>query len=306
MGLRSTPRGACWWRIPGSDRSGASRPLPSRCNGSYPVPASRQPILPSLQGSAACSSPSRRQGASCGQNFPLRGCLSTRIPDRVGLRMPQHPVLRSFEAMARKARVKPQRAKPQVEGVATADRVLTVLTAFRRGDRALSLAELAERTGLVKSTILRLAVSLENFGLIMRLHDGSYQLGAEVLRLGSAFQQSLDLESHVMPVLQDLVEETEESASFYVRHGNQRLCAYRVDSPHRLRLHIQPGDMLPLDQSAIARALKAFAKWPDDPSGALVNLPIYSAGATDPHTAALAMPVFGANLRLVGALEIGR
>lgn len=213
--------------------------------------------------------------------------------------MPRHPVRRSFEPMVKKGR-----SKPQVEGVATADRVLTVLTAFRRGDRALSLAELAERTGLVKSTIMRLAVSLENHGLILRLHDGSYQLGAEVLRLGSTFQQSLDLESHVMPVLQDLVEETEESASFYVRHGNQRLCAYRVDSPHRLRLHIQPGDMLPLDQSAIARALKAFAKWPDDPSGAQIDLPIYSAGATDPHTAALAMPVFGANLRLVGALAL--
>src|ERR1043165_1251012 len=149
---------------------------------------------------------------------------------------------------------KKARARPGVKGVATADRVLTLLTAFKRGDRAVSLADLAERTGLVKSTIMRLAVSLERHGLIMRLQDGSYQLGAEVLRLGSTFQHSLDLETHVMPVLQDLVEETEESASFYVRHGNQRLCAYRVDSPHRLRLHIQPGDMLPLDQSAIARA----------------------------------------------------
>jgi DNA-binding IclR family transcriptional regulator len=201
--------------------------------------------------------------------------------------------------MAKKAR-----ARPQPESVATADRVLAVLTAFRRGDRALSLADLAERTDLVKSTILRLIVSLESHGLIVRLHDGNYQLGAEVLRLGSIFQQSLELESHVMPALQDLVDETEESASFYVRHGNQRLCAYRVDSPHRLRLHIQPGDMLPMDQSAIARALKAFAKWPDDTSGAQIDLPIYSSGATDPHTAALAMPVFGANLRLVGALAL--
>ncbi|WP_114946673.1 IclR family transcriptional regulator [Microvirga calopogonii] len=195
-------------------------------------------------------------------------------------------------------------ARPQAESVATADRVLAVLTAFRRGDRALSLAELAERTDLVKSTILRLLVSLESYGLIIRLHDGNYQLGAEVLRLGSIFQQSLELETHVMPVLQDLVDETEESASFYVRHGNQRLCAYRVDSPHRLRLHIQPGDILPMDLSAIARVLKAFAKWPDDTTAAQIDLPIYSSGATDPHTAAIAMPVFGANLRLVGALAL--
>jgi DNA-binding IclR family transcriptional regulator len=196
------------------------------------------------------------------------------------------------------------RARPKVLGVASADRVLTVLTAFKRGDGPLSLAELTERTGLVKSTIMRLAVSLEKYGLLMRLADGGYQLDAEVLRLGSAYQQSLGLERHVMPTLEQLVEETEESASLYLRRGNKRLCAYRVDSPHLLRLHIQPGDMLPMDQSSIARVLRAFSEWPDDTAGSGLDLPLFSSGATDPHTAALAMPVFGADSRLVGALAI--
>jgi hypothetical protein len=44
---------------------------------------------------------------------------------------------------------------PAVKGVSAAERALAVLAAFRRGDGALSLAELAERTGLVKSTIMR-------------------------------------------------------------------------------------------------------------------------------------------------------
>ena len=105
------------------------------------------------------------------------------------------------------------RTPRSVAGVATADRVLSILTAFRRGDGALELAELAERTGLVKSTIMRLAISLERYGFLMRQHDGSYRLGAEVLRLGSIFQQSLNLEAHVLPVLQQLVDDTEESAS---------------------------------------------------------------------------------------------
>ena len=191
-----------------------------------------------------------------------------------------------------------------VSGVATADRVLSILTAFRRGDGALPLVELSERTGLVKSTIMRLAISLERYGFLMRQHDGSYRLGAEVLRLGSIFQQSLNLESHVLPVLQHLVDETQESASFYVRHGNQRLCLYRVDSPHRLRLHVRPGDMLPMDQSAIGRVLQAFEKWPDDAAAAEIEVPVFSSGAADPHTAALAMPVFGADSRLIGALAV--
>src|SRR3712207_5756316 len=195
--------------------------------------------------------------------------------------------------MARKSR-----PRPAVSGVATADRVLSVLTAFRRGDGALELAELAERTGLVKSTIMRLMVSLERFGLVTRLYDGSYQLDAEVLRLGSIYQQSLNLEAHVLPVLRRLVDQTQETAAFYVRHGARRLCLYRVDSPHLLRLHIRPGDMLPMDQSAIARVLRAFADGSEDPTTAALELPLYSSGATDPHTAALAMPVFGTGSKL--------
>ncbi|MFT2675524.1 helix-turn-helix domain-containing protein [Escherichia coli] len=45
-----------------------------------------------------------------------------------------------------------EKKPPALKGVSAAERALAVLTAFRRGDSALTLAELAERTGLVKST----------------------------------------------------------------------------------------------------------------------------------------------------------
>lgn len=54
-------------------------------------------------------------------------------------------------------RIKP---RPAIGGIASADRLLTVLTAFRLGDTSLSLAEFAERTELNKATIMRLIVSL--------------------------------------------------------------------------------------------------------------------------------------------------
>ena len=46
---------------------------------------------------------------------------------------------------------------PGQSGVAALDRAFSILFAFRPGDYALTLAELAARTGLYKSTILRLA-----------------------------------------------------------------------------------------------------------------------------------------------------
>jgi DNA-binding IclR family transcriptional regulator len=199
---------------------------------------------------------------------------------------------------------KKTRPKPALEGVAAVDRALSILSAFRRGDEAVSLAELAERTGLVKSTIMRLAVSLEAYGFLAHQPDGSYRLDAEVLRLGSIYQQSFRLEAHVMPVLEALVGKTGESASFYIRRGDQRLCLFRVDSPHLLRLHVRQGDLLPMDNSAIAQVLRIFGTVPLPAQAATVKLPVYTAGANDPHTAGMAMPVFGPGEAFAGALTI--
>jgi DNA-binding IclR family transcriptional regulator len=196
------------------------------------------------------------------------------------------------------------RGRPAVEGVATADRALSLLTAFRKGDGPLSLAELSARTGLVKSTIMRLAVSLEEHGLLVRLADGTYQLDAEVLRLGMIYQQSFKLEKFVLPVLEELVARVSETASFYVRRSEQRLCLFRVESPHLLRLHIREGDMLPMDSSATAQVLRIFGTDPLPPYALSMELPIYTAGVTDPHTASIATPVFGSSGSLAGALTV--
>ncbi|MCJ7959168.1 MAG: helix-turn-helix domain-containing protein [Pseudomonas sp.] len=191
------------------------------------------------------------------------------------------------------------RPRPAVNGVASADRVLTVLSAFRIGDSALSLVELVARTGLIKSTIMRLMVSLENQGYITRMTDGRYQLASEVMRLNAVYQESLDLERHVMPRLQYLSEKTGETVSFYVRHGAYRMCQYRVNSSHRLRLNMQPGDMRPMDEAAGAQALRAPFH-----VGTSLEKPYYSRGATDPHASSIALPIYGGQRELMGALVI--
>ena len=190
---------------------------------------------------------------------------------------------------------------PAVEGVSAVERALSVLAAFKRGDTALSLAELAERTGLVKSTIMRLAVSLQKYRLLARLPDGSYRLDAETLRLGTAYQQAFSLSDHVMPALEHLAANTGETASFYVRHGDERLCLFRIESANRIRMHVQPGDTRPMDESAIAQVLRRYEAGLPGPED---ELPLFTSGITDPHAAALAMPVFGIGDGLMGALTI--
>lgn len=143
-------------------------------------------------------------------------------------------------------------------GVAAVDRALTILLAFEEGDASLSLIELAQRTKLYKSTVLRMLASLIHSRLVQRLEDRRYGLGPEISRLQSIYAASFSLDRFVMPVLRELVTATGESAAYHVTQGNARLCLYRVDSPQPIRDHIKAGDLLPLDRGAGGRVLTAF------------------------------------------------
>lgn len=144
-------------------------------------------------------------------------------------------------------------------GVAAVDRALTLLLAFQAADRSLTLGQLAERTGLYKSTVLRLMASLEHSRLVQKLEDGRYALGSEVARLHGVYSASFSLEHVVLPVLRALVDATGESAAYHVPQGTQRLCLYRIDSPHPVRDHIRAGDLLPAGRGSGGRVLRAFA-----------------------------------------------
>lgn len=188
-----------------------------------------------------------------------------------------------------------------LKGVSAVDRALSVLTAFQRGDGEVSLAELTRRTGLIKTTVMRMALSLESFGLIRRVDDGGYRLDAEVMRLAACYQHAFGLADHVTPVLEKLARATGETASFYTRRGDQRLCLFRVESANQIRMHVQPGDLRPMDKSAIAQVLRHFDR---GRATAEIDTPIFTSGVTDPHSAAVATPVFGPGGALLGALAL--
>lgn len=197
-------------------------------------------------------------------------------------------------------------------GVAAVDRALSLLAAFKDGDDGLSLAQLAERTRLYKSTVLRLLASLEHGGWITRLDDGRYAVGAAVARLHTVYAQNFSLDSVVMPVLKALVQATGESAAYHVRQGKERLCLYRVDSPHPVRDHARAGDLLPLDKGAGGRVLVAFdpelVDWMKKSRNhyARVRADGYEALVGDRHSeiAGISAPVFRRNGELAAALTL--
>jgi DNA-binding IclR family transcriptional regulator len=190
-------------------------------------------------------------------------------------------------------------------GAAAVDRALSILSAFGVGAEALSLVQIAEATGLYKSTVLRLLASLEHGRLIRRLADGRYSLGVEVARLYSAYTHSFALSEVVLPAMERLVDITRESASFHVRQGDQRLCLYRVDSPQPIRDHIRAGTLLPLDRGSGGRVLLAFEGEPGEIYDQIRKArQMSSIGDRQEGVAGISSPVFDAAGKLVGAVTL--
>ncbi|MBW1215762.1 IclR family transcriptional regulator [Pantoea allii] len=189
------------------------------------------------------------------------------------------------------------------EGVNAVEKALALLDCFKPGEESLSLTALSQLSGYHKTTVYRLMNSLERMSYVVRRENGIYTLGPRLLYLGKLYEQSFHLASVVQPELQALASATNESASWYVIDNGQRLCVFRAESSDGLRHTRLPGSLYPLDNSAISQVLRHWGMgeslFTDAP-----DLPLYTSGARDPHTAAFAIPVFGEGDKLTAALAL--
>lgn len=190
----------------------------------------------------------------------------------------------------------------KTKGVNAVNRALALLDIFADGRTSLSLAELAKQSKLVKPTVLRLLLSLDQAGYVTRLENGEYQLGAKVMQLGTVYRTNFALDAHVVPVLRHLANVTRETTSFHVKDGNKRVCLFRVESPQLVRAFLVAGTVHPMDNTASGLVLQTYhALGAQTQTKRIV---FRTSGVRDTQTASLSTPVFGDRGRLVGALTI--
>ena len=204
------------------------------------------------------------------------------------------------------AQSKEKKLKPQTpSGVDVLDRAFSILFAFRADDAPLTLAELSLRTGLYKSTLLRLAGSLIHHRFLVKLDDGRYRLGPAGFRLGSIYQAGMNQGEVLLPLMRSLNRELGEAVSFHIREGNVRICLYRISSTYNIGPQVRVGDIQSLERGAGGRVLLAFSGQTGEPYDTVRRCYYYmSSGERDPETAGISVPVFGEAQKLIGALGI--
>lgn len=135
---------------------------------------------------------------------------------------------------------------------------LSILTAFRAGRPSMSLIELAEATGLNKSTVQRSTFTLETLGYLYKEPvTKRFRLAPKSLDLGTGYLQTSELIERANPYLHELNRDVEESCNLLEPCGLDMLYVARFPSHKQIAIHMPLGRHLPMYCTSAGRAYLA-------------------------------------------------
>lgn len=188
--------------------------------------------------------------------------------------------------------------------VAAVARALDLLDAFGLDEPALGIGELARRTGLAKTTAMRLARTLEAKRYLVRTEAGLWRLGPSGAWLAARYQMAFDFKGVVQASLHALAHQTGHDTLFFVRERDVRVRLLRVDAGGE-RSGSPLGEPLPLERGSPGKVILAFTGKSGKAFDEIRRRGFdVSVGETYRGVASLSAPVFGAGWSIVGALSV--
>jgi len=147
--------------------------------------------------------------------------------------------------------------------VKSANRVLDLFELLGRWGGELSHTEIAAALKIPKSSLSQLLPNLVDRGYVAFVPDTKgYRLGPKLASLVIKLNQEQSLEALVMPILEQITQQTGESSSLNVLQGDASKVVATVDSPQRLVSHMRTGDLAPLYATSGGKAIIAFLSEP--------------------------------------------
>jgi IclR family pca regulon transcriptional regulator len=145
-----------------------------------------------------------------------------------------------------------------IEGLVTG---INVITAFNGEHARLTPTLLAEQINISRSAARRYLLTLVHAG--MAATDGRlFWLTPKVLTLGRSYLDSARLPRAIVPYLQRLTQQIQESTNYSVLDGDDVVYVSRVNAPRHLSPGFEPGTRLPAHTSTAGRVL--LAELPDE------------------------------------------
>lgn len=156
---------------------------------------------------------------------------------------------------------RPKSGRP-TQGEPILERGFRLLKAFTASSESLTLQTLASRSGLPKSTALRIARQLVAVGALERRDDGEFVVGLQLLEIASLAPRGHGLREAALPIMEDLHHVTRQHILLAVRDGQEGVLVERLSATGAAAVKYRVGGRIPLETTGIGIALLAHC--PDD------------------------------------------
>lgn len=140
------------------------------------------------------------------------------------------------------------------------EKALQVLLAFQEEHPTWGVRELGSHLGFSPATVQRLLQTLRAYGFIEQdAGSRQYRLGTIYFQFVGTLQAGWPLARIAVPVLEQLVDATGETAHLNRMEGEFRICVASVESRRSLKAGMPVGNRSPLYAGASSKCLLAFS-----------------------------------------------
>lgn len=122
----------------------------------------------------------------------------------------------------------------------------------------LTFQEIVELSGMPKSSVYRMLLSLEEMKFLEKKEDAKYRLGTIFLTFGRLVSSRMNIRQIAEPIMRQLHSEEHQAVNLAILEGDEAVYIEKIDEFQKVKLYTSVGRRSPLYGGACARAVLSF------------------------------------------------
>ncbi len=134
-----------------------------------------------------------------------------------------------------------------------------ILNAISKNAQGLRISEISSTLDISKSTVHGIAAALEEQGAILRDPiTKKYTIGVTLMELGKAAYERIDFKKIAKPIMEELMEQCQETVFLGIRNGSRATIVDIVESRKDFKITSPIGTSMPLQAGAVGKVFLAL------------------------------------------------